>query len=135
VSCVSPDQIAFGDVLQMFLHIATELRLGRARVSAFGRADGIPCFQRELGIDDEAGRFVGEGDHAIRPVAVRERCLELVAADRQAVLDDGFHPGLAEHAARLLVGEDMLQSHHLAGQFGDVALGRVDDGETLVEPG
>ena len=61
--------------------------------------------------------------------------LERVGALGQAVLDDGFHAQLAEGAPRLLVGEDLLQAHHVVGKIGQVLLRGVDDGEPLVELG
>ena len=54
---------------------------------------------------------------------------------RQAVGDDRLHARLAEGAARLLVGEDRLQLHDLAGQRLDVALRRVDHRQPLLQPG
>ena len=54
---------------------------------------------------------------------------------RQAVGDDRFHARLAERAARLLVGQDRLQLHHLAGQRLDVVLRGVDDGQALLQLG
>ena len=53
----------------------------------------------------------------------------------QAVLDDGFHAHLAEGAARLLVGQDLLQADHVGGELGQVLLCRVDDGEPLMQLG
>ena len=57
---------------------------------------------------------------------------KLKAPVRQAVLDDGLHAQLAEGAALLLVGEDVLQGDDARGQLGDVALGGVDHGEPLI---
>ena len=70
---------------------------------------------------------------AVGPLAVRQRRLEAVGALGQAVLDDGLHAHLAEGAARLLVGEDLLQRDHLGGKLGQVPLRRVDDGQPLVK--
>ena len=72
---------------------------------------------------------------AVGPLAVRERRLEGVGALGQAVLDDGLHAHLAEGAARLLVGEDLLKRDHVGGKLGQVLLRRVDHGEPLVELG
>ena len=66
-------------------------------------------------------------------VAVRERELEVVGARRQAVAHDRLHPPLAEGAAGLLVGENVLERHHLAGHFAQARLRGVDDREPLVE--
>ena len=54
---------------------------------------------------------------------------------RQAVGDDRLHARLAEGAARLLVGQDRLQLHDLAGQRLDVVLRGVDDGQPLLQLG
>jgi hypothetical protein len=72
-------------------------------------------------------------DHAIRPLAIGERRLELVGGGRQRVAHDRLHAALAEGAARLLVGEDVLERQHLARETGQVLLRRVDHGEALVE--
>ena len=52
---------------------------------------------------------------------------------RQPVGDDRLHARLPEGAARLLVGKDRLQLHHLSGQRLDVALRSVDDGQPLLQ--
>ncbi len=54
---------------------------------------------------------------------------------RQAVGDDRLHARLAEGAARLLVGEDRLQLHDLAGERLDVVLRAVDYGQPLLQLG
>ena len=51
----------------------------------------------------------------------------------QTILDDGLHANLAEGAARLLIGQDLLQADHIAGKFGQILLGRIDDRKALVE--
>ena len=66
-------------------------------------------------------------------VLVGERGLELVGAGGQAVAHDRLHPPLAEGAARLLVGEDVLQRDDFLGHAGDARLRGVDDGQPLVE--
>ena len=76
----------------------------------------------------------GKEDQAVGPRVVRKRRLELVGVDRQAVADDRLHACLPEGAARLLVGEDVLQFDHLAREGGDRLLRLVDDREPLAEP-
>jgi hypothetical protein len=49
--------------------------------------------------------------------------------------DDRLHARLAKSAARLLVGEDRLQLHDLAGERLDVALRDIDDGQPLLQFG
>ena len=80
-----------------------------------------------------SGRCVGQKHHAVRPLAAGERELEFVGALRHAVLDDRFHPRLAERAARLLVGEHVAQRRHLRRQIGEVLVCIVDDAEPLVQ--
>ena len=72
---------------------------------------------------------------AVGPLAVGKRGLEGEGAFRQPVLDDGLHAHLAEGAARLLVGEDLLKGDHVAGEVGEVLLRRVDHGEPLMQLG
>ena len=76
----------------------------------------------------------GQPDQAIGPVLVGERRLKFVKARRQRVADDGFHLALAPGAARLLVGEDLLQAHHLAGKIGEILLGVVDRDQPRLQP-
>ena len=59
--------------------------------------------------------------------------LELVGADGQAVAHDRLHPPLAEGAARLLVGENVLQRNDFLGHAGHARLRGVDHREPLVE--
>ena len=73
-------------------------------------AKRLEAFQRKLGVDHHGSRAVGHMQQAVRPLAVGERRLERVGALGQAVLDDGLHAHLAERAARLLVGKDLLQA-------------------------
>ncbi len=54
---------------------------------------------------------------------------------RELVGDNSFHPLLPEGAARLLVGQDFLQRHHLRRQAGDVLLRLIDDVEPLADAG
>ncbi len=52
---------------------------------------------------------------------------------RQPVGDDRLHAALAERAARLLVGQDLLELHDLARQRLDVGLRRVDHRQPLLQ--
>ena len=97
-------------------------------------ADGVPGLQREFCVDDQWRRAVRHFHGAIRPAAVGKCLLEGVAALRQPIGDDRLHARLAEGAARLLVGQDRLQLHHLAGQRLDVVLRGVDHGEPFLQP-
>ncbi len=62
-----------------------------------------------------------------------ERVLERVGVLGEPIGHDRFHAALAEGAARLLVGEHVLERDHVRGKLGDARLGRVDDGQPLVE--
>ena len=70
---------------------------------------------------------------AVGPLAVGERRLERIGALRQPILNDRLHAHLAERAARLLIGEDLLQAHHVARELGQVLLRGVDDRQSFVE--
>ena len=107
---------------------------GAARLAA-GLAEGGKAFERELGVDDQRPVVAGQVDDAVGPGAVGERGLESEGALGQRVAHDGFHAALAEGAARLLVGQHVLQGEHLAGEVGEVLLRGVDDGEALVQLG
>ena len=116
--------------------VAAELALRRLfLLRRLRRADRVPPLQRELGVDHQARAAVGEEDQAVRPVAVGKRRLELVARGRQPVAHDRFHARLAEGAALLLVGEDVLQLDHLGGEVGDRPLRLVDHRQPLAELG
>ncbi len=90
-------------------------------------------FERELGVDREHAGVARQADDAIGARIVGERGLELVGAGGQAVAHDRLHPPLAEGAARLLVGENVLQRDDFLGHAGDARLRGVDDGEPFVE--
>ncbi len=105
------------------------MRASSSRAAAQGRKG----LQREFCVDREQARVARQADDAVGPGAVRERELEVVGARRQAVAHDRLHPPLAEGAARLLVGENVLQRHDLARHFGEPRLGGVDHRQPLVE--
>ena len=101
-------------------------RLGFAK-----RGDG---FKRELGVDHQRAPVVaGQIHDAIRPLTVGERVLERIGVFGQPVGHDRFHTALAEGAARLLVGEHVLERDHMRGKFGDARLGGVDDSQPFIE--
>jgi hypothetical protein len=77
--------------------------------------------------------LIGQEDHAVRPRIVRQRVLEREQPLGQAVGDDGFHAGLAEGAARLLVAEHVAQRHDMARQLGQVLLGVIQHRNALIE--
>ena len=103
-------------------------RLVVARVAEQG--EGL---ERKFGVDGERPGVAGQADDAIGPGAVGKRELEVVGARRQAVAHDRLHPSLSEGAARLLVGENVLERNHLARHVAEPRLRGVDDGEPFVE--
>ena len=127
------NQVFLGDVADMSQHVVAQALAGEfpllvaARVVQRGHR-----LQREFRIDAER-TLVGQEHHAIRPLAGRQRELEFVSPLRHAVLDDRFHPRLAERAARLLVGEHVAQRRHLGGKVGEVLVRIVDDAEPLMQ--
>lgn len=90
-------------------------------------------FKRELGVDDHRAVVAGQFHDAVGARAVRQRRLECERAYRQAVAHDGLHAPLSIGAARLLVGQDVLEAHHFLRERGEVGLGAVDHGQALAE--
>ena len=118
----------------MDFNITAELLLGNlGALRRFRVADRIVAFQRKLGIDNQRRRVVGHVDDCIRSRSIRQCELELVGALGQSVLDDCLHPCLTESPARLLVGKNVLEFDHLAGQLGDVVLRGIDDSQPLLQ--
>ena len=127
-------KIALGDVLDVLHDVAAHAGLRRlARLVVARRAQGGETFERKLRVDREKAAVAGQADDAIGPRTVRQRELEVVGARRKAVAHDRLHPPLPEGAARLLVGENVLQRHDLARHFGQPRLRRVDHREALVQ--
>ncbi len=88
-------------------------------------------FQRELGVDHDRARRVRQPQQAVGATPVAERRLEEIGGLRQRALHQILELQLAEGAARLLVGKNVLQPHHLAREVGEVLLRRIDHGEPL----
>lgn len=105
------------------------------RIRCLGLADGVPCFQRKFGVDDQIGSAIRHADDTIRPASIGKRSLELIGPLRQAIGNDGFHACLTESAARLLVGENRLQLDNLPGQRLDIVLRGIDDRQPLLQFG
>ena len=104
-----------------------------ARLLAARLVEQREGFEREFGVDREHSGVARQANDAIGPRLVGERELELVGADGQAVAHDRLHPPLAEGAARLLVGQNVLQRNDFLGHAGHARLRGVDDGEPFVE--
>ena len=125
VSWVSPGRCIFlGDVVDMPADIDADRRSASFRIasSCAVRSASKASSGNLASITMPADR-TGQTDEAVGPLAVRERRLEAVGVARQGVLDDGFHAQLAEGAALLLVGQDVLQRDDARRKLGDVALG------------
>jgi hypothetical protein len=137
MSWVSPGiRYFFQDVLHMHEHVGPDSRRrAAARAFALGFPEEGEALQRELGIDHETPLVAGQAHEAIRPRAVRQGGLELEGIGRQSVADDRLHPPLPVGAPGLLVGEDVLEPHDLAGEVRQVLLGRIDHGEPFVQLG
>jgi hypothetical protein len=94
------------------------------------------CFvglQRELRVDDDGARRVGQADHAICALAVRQGRLEGIGVGRQGLGHDIVQLDFPERAARLLVGQDVLKRQDIARQFLDLGLRAVDLFEFLLQ--
>ena len=100
---------------------------------------GLPqrpiTLQRELRVQRDRPRRIGQQQQAIHPLAAIHRRLEAIGRRRQRALHQILHLDLAEGAARLLVGQDVLQPHNLGRQFRDILLRRVDHGQPLPQIG
>ena len=113
--CVSPGTMIFlGDILHVLEHVGAHgrerrlaFRLVRAALSALKR------FQRKFRIDDDGRLGAGQADHAIGPVAVRKRRLEFVEPGGSASATIASICAWPNSAARLLVGENLLQADDL----------------------
>ena len=128
------DEIFSGDVFHMLSDIGAHARFRDAPLCIVGgcRQRG-EAFQRKFGIDDDDGLRSRKLDRAIGPRAVGQRGLKFIDADRERIGDDGFHAALAEGAARLLVGQHLLQRNDMSRQRGDVLLRFVDDGQPRLD--
>ena len=128
-------KIALGDVLDVLHDVGAHAGLrGFARLLVARRAQGRKSLERKFGVNGEQARIARQADDAVGAGAVREGELEVVRARGQAVANDRLHAALTEGAARLLVGENVLQRHHFPRHFSEPRLRRVDDREALIEP-
>ena len=76
----------------------------------FRAAQGLVGFQRKLGINRQGAGRVGQMDQAIRPFAVRKRGLHRIGIGRQGLGHDVVQLNFTKSAARLFVGENVLQA-------------------------
>src|SRR5207253_1054487 len=129
-------KIALRDIADMFYDIDTNpCRRVSARILARGLPESREGFERKFRIDDHQPRVARQADYAIGAGVVGERVLKFESSSGQAVPDDGFEAPLAEGAARLLVGENVLEADDFLGERGDPGLRRVDHREPLVQLG
>ena len=118
----------------MFAHIVAQAGAGLlAGGVGIGGAEGGEGLQREFRVHHHEPVVAGQADDAIGPVAVGEHMLEGEGVGGEIVPHDGLHAALAEGAARLLVGENLLQPQHLLRKAGQPLLGPVDHCETLAQ--
>ena len=92
-------------------------------------------FERKFRVDDHEPWVARQADDAIGAGVVGERILKLEGRGGQAVPDDRFEAALAEGAARLLVGENVLEADDFLGQRGDPGLRRIDHRQPFVQFG
>ena len=106
-----------------------------ARLFARGFPQRREGFERKFRVDDHQPGVTRQADHAIGAGIVGERVLKFEGRGGQAVFDDSFEAALAEGAARLLVGKNILEADDFLGQRGDPCLRRVDYREPFVQFG
>jgi hypothetical protein len=94
-----------------------------ARALITGAGQGLPGFQREFGIQPQR---LGQMDQRIHPPPVGQRGLQAIGIGRQGIGQKGLQLHFAKSAARLLVGQDILQAEHIARQRFDLGLCGVD---------
>ena len=130
------DQVFLGNIPHMLENIGTQARLRRFNFAIAARQfQRVEGFERKLCVDHQTKFRIRQLDQAIGPGGVGEGGLEGIGAAMEAIADDRLHASLAIGAASLLVGENVLETHHFAGEGREIFLGCVDDGETLIELG
>ena len=128
------DHVAPRDVADMGEDRRAEgARRRLARVVAPGLAQRVVALQRALRVDGDGARRVRERQQAVGAAAVGKRRLEAVGRRREDLAHQVGQLDFAEGTAHLLVGEDVLKAHHLAGKRHDVFLRLVDHGEPPFE--
>ena len=126
------------DVADVLADRLLEAALGddqRRRVACRHGAQRAIALERELGVDGDRARRVGQLQQAIDAHAGGQRRLEFVGRGRQRVLHQVVELDLAEGAARLLVGQDLLQAHDLGRELADLLLRLVDADQPLAQVG
>ena len=93
------------------------------------------ALERELGVDADRARRVGQMQQAVDARPGGQRRLEFVGLRRQGVLHQVVQLDLAEGAARLLVGQHFLQADDLGREVADLLLRLVDADQPLAQVG
>ena len=99
----------------------------RQRLLRFRSAQRLVGFQREFRVDHNWARRVRQVDQTVRPFAVRQRRLQVIAVFRQCFGHDVGQLDFPKRPAGLLVRQDILKAQHIARQAGDIVLRLVDD--------
>ena len=123
------------DVLADRLLEAALRQCERRRVARRDGAQGAVAFERELGVDGDRARRVGQMQQAVDTRAGGKRGLEFIGLGRQGVLHQVVQLDLAEGAARLLVGQHLLQADDLGREIADLLLRLVDAHQPLAQVG
>ena len=108
-------------------------RRPRALLVRLRLAEGGEALERKFRVDGQQALVARQPHDAVRPHARRQRRLEIVGRRRQAVAHDRLHPALPIGAARLLVGENVLEADDFLREPGEPGLRGVDHRQPLVE--
>ena len=128
------DQVFLRNILHVFQKIALHALRGPRAILVRARfAKGRKTLERKLGVHRQQTLVARQADHAIGPRARRQRPLEIVGTRWQAIAHDRLHPALPICAARLLVGENVLETHHFLRQPVQPRLRGVDHGKAFVQ--
>ena len=100
---------------------------------AFRLSERLVAFKRELGIDDDRARRVGQAEKTVGPFLIAEHRLKRVGRRRQNRADQIVQLNFPESAARLFVGKNFLQGNHLFGKRRDFFLRGIDFGQPFAQ--
>ena len=92
-------------------------------------------FQRKFRVYDDGSRRVGQVQQTIRPLATGKGGLKSIGRRRQGRDYQVVELDFPKSAARLFIGKNILQSHHLGGKPRQVPLRPVDDREAFLQFG
>jgi hypothetical protein len=122
------DDVLLADVVDVQPQVGAELALGLGAVALVQSEveHAVVVLQRELGVHRHHAGRLGQLQHAVGTVAVRQRVLELESVRRQEVSHQRLELDLAESAAGAFVTQQLLQAHDVAGEAVDLSLRLVD---------